>query len=273
MPGRMTARLTLTALSRLASLAASLTASLTASLLLTSAAPVAAGVTDWFKAYEPSAVVSDPYLELHTGPGRGYPIFYVAGQGDEITLLKERTGWYKVRTPRGKEGWVHVAQLRNTLDLDGGTIDFREYGIGEFAGRRWELGFQGGDFGGASILTAQGGVALTPNITVQVAASQILGDFSDGYMGTVSLIMNPFPEWRISPFFGIGTGVIHIEPQTTIVESEDRTDEVAHVGAGVNVYLSRRFIVRLEYRRHTVLTSRDDNEEIDEWKAGFSIFL
>ena len=270
MPGRMTARLTPTVSSRLASLTASLTASL---LLLMGTAPVAAGVTDWFKAYEPSAVVSDPYLELHTGPGRGYPIFYVAGQGDKITLLKERTEWYKIRTPRGKEGWVNVAQLRNTLDLDGGTIDFREYGIGEFAGRRWELGFQGGDFGGASILTAHGGFALTPNITAQVAASQILGDFSDGYMGTVSLIMNPFPQWRVSPFFGIGTGVIHIEPQTTIVESEDRTDEIAHVGAGVNVYLSRRFIMRLEYKRHTVLTSRDDNQEIDEWKAGFSIFL
>ncbi len=115
----------------------SLTASLTASLwLLIGAAPVAAGVTDWFKAYEPSAVVSDPYLELHTGPGRGYPIFYVAGQGDKITLLKERTEWYKIRTPRGKEGWVNVAQLRNTLDLDGGftlwvrrpVVGRRDYG-------------------------------------------------------------------------------------------------------------------------------------------------
>jgi hypothetical protein len=273
----MTAELTRTATNRwagrLANLAVSLSASLTASLCLFGAMPAAAGVPDWFKAYEPVAVVSDPYLELHTGPGRGYPIFYVAGQGDEITLLKERTEWYKVRTPRGKEGWVNVSQLRSTLDLDGEAINFREYGMGEFAGRRWETGFQGGDFGGASILTAHGGFALTPNITAQLAASQILGDYSDGYMATVSLVMNPFPEWRVSPFFGIGTGVIHIEPQTTIVESDDRTDEVAHVGAGVNVYLSRRFIMRFEYKRHTVLTSRDDNEEIDEWIAGFSIFL
>ena len=139
----MTAELTHTATNRWAGRLANLAVSLSASLCLFGAMPAAAGVPDWFKAYEPVAVVSDPYIELHTGPGRGYPIFYVAGQGDEITLLKERTEWYKVRTPRGKEGWVNVSQLRSTLDLDGEAINFREYGMGEFAGRRWEAGFHG----------------------------------------------------------------------------------------------------------------------------------
>ena len=101
----------------------------------------------------------------------------------------------------------------------------------------------------------------------------MLGDYSDGYMGTASIVMSPFPEWRVSPFFEIGTGMIHVEPQTTIVQSQDRTDEIAHAGVGADVYLSKRFIFRVEYKRHTVLTSRDDNEEIDEWTAGFSVFL
>ena len=30
---------------------------------------------------EYQVVVSDPYLELHTGPGRGYPVFYVIDRG------------------------------------------------------------------------------------------------------------------------------------------------------------------------------------------------
>ena len=33
---------------------------------------------DLFRDYHPEVVVSDPYLELRTGPARGYPIFYVA---------------------------------------------------------------------------------------------------------------------------------------------------------------------------------------------------
>jgi hypothetical protein len=56
------------------------------------------------------------------------------------------------------------------------------------------------------------------------------------------------------------------------ISARDRIDG-AHAGIGADVYLSKRFIFRAEYKRHTVLTSRDDNEEIDEWIAGFSFFL
>ena len=226
-----------------------------------------------FAAYQPEVVVSDPYLDMHTGPGRGYPVFYVAGQGDRVQLLKRRTEWYKIRTPRGKEGWVHVGQLTSTLDLEGHAIDFHQLGVDDFTNRRWEFGFSGGDFDGAALLTVYGAFALTPNISAQLSASQIMGDYSDGAIGTVNILMQPFPEWRVSPFFTLGTGVLKVEPHTTIVQSEDRTDEIAHVGLGANLYLGRRFVLRVEYKHHTVLTSRDDNQEIDEWKAGFSVFL
>jgi hypothetical protein len=226
-----------------------------------------------FKKYEPEVLVSDPYIEMHTGPGRGYPIFYVAGQGDEITIIKQRTDWFKVKGPRDKEGWVHVDQMRHTLDLDGNPIDFGEYGIDEFSQRHWEMGMTGGDFGGAASIAGYIGYAINPHITLQLEGTQILGDFSDGVMGTANILMYPFPKWRVSPYFTIGSGIIDINPHTTIVQAEDRTDEIAHAGAGANVYLSDRFILRLEYKRHTVLTSRDDNEEINQWKAGFSIFF
>jgi len=226
-----------------------------------------------FEKYQPRVVVSDPYIELRTGPGKGYPIFYVAAQGDEVVVLKSRTDWYKVRTPRDKEGWVHRSEMRHTLDLAGEPIDFGELGLGDFSNRRWELGFNGGDFGGANSLTGYLGYALTPNITLQIEGTQILGEFSDGVIASANILMYPFPKWRLSPYFTIGTGIITTKPHTTIVAAEDREDEIAHAGVGANLYLSDRFMLRMEYKRHTVLTSRDDNEEIDQWKAGFSIFF
>ena len=51
-------------------------------------------------------VVTAPYLEMHTGPGRGYPVFYVVGRGETLVVLYSRTDWYKVRAPRGQEGLV-----------------------------------------------------------------------------------------------------------------------------------------------------------------------
>lgn len=227
----------------------------------------------WFDRDEPQVHIVDPYLDIHTGPGRGYPVFYVAGQGEAVTVLKRKTDWFKVRTARGKEGWVPFDQIRKTADGDGDAIDWGHVGREGFVNRRTEFGFSAGDFDGARTLSAWGGYALTPNIMLQVEAAKILGDFSDGEMATASLVMTPFPEWRVSPFFLIGTGILRIDPHTTVVQAEDREDEIAHAGIGANVWLSRRFVMRMEYRRHTVLTSRNDNQEVDQWKAGFSVFF
>ena len=82
-----------------------------------------------------------------------------------------------------------------------------------------------------------------------------------------------FPEWRLSPFLQLGTGVVHVEPRATIVLPEDRTDQTAYVGAGVRFYLTRRFFIRADYRWHTVFTSRDDNQELEEWKVLIACFF
>ena len=145
--------------------------------------------------------------------------------------------------------------------------------LGDFETRKWEMGFAAGDFNGARTIDGYLAYGLTPNISLRITGTQILGNFSDGLMGTVNVVMYPFPEWRVSPYFTVGTGIIHTEPQTTVVQAEDRTDEIANAGVGANIYLTRRFVMNFEYRRHTVLTSRDDNQEINEWKTGFSVFL
>jgi hypothetical protein len=136
---------------------------------------------------------------------------------------------------------------------------------------RWTFGFGAGDFGGARILSATGAFALTSNISFELVGSQVLAT-TPTVTWYRSIVMSPFPEWRVSPFFEIGSGMINVNPQTTVVQSEDRTDEIAHAGVGADVYLSKRSFP-CGVQTHTVLTSRDDNEEIDEWIAGFSFFL
>ena len=50
--------------------------------------------------------VADPYLEMHTGPGRGYPIFHVVDRGENVSIVMQRTDWYFIRAENGTEGWV-----------------------------------------------------------------------------------------------------------------------------------------------------------------------
>jgi hypothetical protein len=217
--------------------------------------------------------IADPFIELHTGPGQGYPIFFVAERGEEIALIMRRTEWFKVRVARGQEGWVHFEQLTTTLNPDGQPFDLPALGFSDYAARRWEVGVLYGDFGGANIIGAYGSHSLTPNLSGELWVSQALGRFSDSTMVTVNIVHLMYPDWRASPYFTLGAGVIKTEPKATLVATIDRTDSVAHAGAGVRMYLTRRFVFRAEYKTHVVFTSRDDNEEVQEWKAGFSFFF
>src|SRR5258708_7035941 len=64
-------------------------------------------------------VVAEPYLEMRSGPGRGYPVVYVVGRDEVVTVLYSRTEWYKVRAPRGQEGWSRRSDLALTKLVSG----------------------------------------------------------------------------------------------------------------------------------------------------------
>jgi hypothetical protein len=217
--------------------------------------------------------VADPYLEMHTGPGRGYPIFHVVDRGESVEIIMRRTDWFFVRAANGTEGWVDQVQMELTLKPDGSDVDFGRATLEDFTNAKWEAGFLAGDFGGANIVSLYGGYSLNPYVSIEVWGSQILGNFSNGWMGSVNVVHEAFPDWRFSPFFTLGTGVIHTEPKSTIIQGDDRTDQVGHVGAGLRVYATRRFLFRIEYKSYVVFTSRDENEEVEEWKAGFAFFF
>ena len=217
--------------------------------------------------------IADPYIELHTGPGGGYPVFFVAERGEQIELLMKRTEWFKVRVARGQEGWVHFEQLTTTLNPDGQPFDLPALGFSDYEARRWEVGALYGDFGGANVIATYGSRTFTPNLSGEMWVSQAIGRFSDSTMVTLNIVHLMYPDWRASPYFTLGGGVIKTQPKATLVATTDRTDNVALAGAGVRVYLTRRFVFRGEYKTHVVFTSRDDNEEVQEWKAGFSFFF
>ena len=217
--------------------------------------------------------VADPYLELHTGPGRGYPITHVVPRGEEISVLKRRTDWFKVRDQRDREGWAHRDQMAETLTPAGTALPIDDPGREQFGEHRREIGILAGDFGGANIITAYGAYAFNPHLAGEIRLSHLLGSSSDGQIAAIGLTHVVRPDWRIQPFVSIGTGAIRIKPKATLVQTPGRTEQLAYVGAGAKAYLARRLIFRAEYNKYVVITDRDDNEEADEWKLGFAFFF
>ncbi|VAW84890.1 hypothetical protein MNBD_GAMMA16-1562 [hydrothermal vent metagenome] len=217
--------------------------------------------------------VADPFIELHTGPGRGYPIFHVVNRGDVVEIIRRKTGWFKLRIASGKEGWAHRRNMEKTLTSTGEQMKFTDITRKDFAKRRWEFGTLVGDFEGATALTLYGGRNITPNLSAELSITQAIGTFSTNWIGSVNLVAHPFPNLRFSPFFTLGAGAIRTEPKTTLIQTIDRTDPTAHVGLGIRTHVAQRFVIRMEYRSHVVFSSNENNEEANEWKAGFAIFF
>jgi opacity protein-like surface antigen len=218
-------------------------------------------------------VVQDPYLELRSGPGRGFPVFHVVDRGASVDLLRRRTDWIKVRGSDGTEGWVHRSQLERTLTPGGEPVTLPGPSPEARTEHRWEVGLVTGGLEGASVVGVQAAWAATPTLHVRADAAHLLGDYSNGWLGTVGVAHVFAPHWRVSPFVGIGGGVLYVEPKATLVQPDDRTDSTAYAGLGLRGYLTNRFLLQAEYRQFVVFTSRDDNEEIDEWTVSFVYFF
>lgn len=216
--------------------------------------------------------VVEAFIEIHTQPGKGYPVFYIAERGETLKVLKKKTDWYKVRTDNGKEGWVYINELGLTVNSSGELVNVHSPTMQDFIDRHWETGFMVGDFDGSDVISLYGGYHFTRNLSVELALSENFGDFSDGRAASISIVHQMFPEWRISPFFTIGGGILETNPKSSLISTEDRQDNTASVGAGIRIYLGRQFLLRMQYKNYMVLTNRDDDEEIDEWKIGLSVF-
>ena len=234
-------------------------------LLLT---PAVGGAREYLQLF-----VAQPYLELHTGPGRGYPVFHVVPRDGSVDVLFRRTDWFKVRTEHGVEGWASQPDMRGMVLADGSPFKFSVGDRAGFTAHRHEMGLFAGAYAGASLVSGYASVSFNSQLALEGALGQFFGKFSNGVTGDVGLTHVIAPEARWSPFLTLGLGVVHVEPKATLVQAANRTEQTAYVGGGVRYYLTRRFFVRGEYKAHYIFTKRNQNQEADEWKLGFAFFF
>jgi len=122
--------------------------------------------TTVYAADEPLMVeVSEPYLELHVGPGDDYSVFHVVDRGGKVEILKRRTGWFRVRTAKGREGWVSRKQIEATLLAPGIKFSIEESSKENYFSRDWETGVLAGNFEGSNSITLYTDYAFNPNLS------------------------------------------------------------------------------------------------------------
>ena len=219
--------------------------------------------------------VADPYLELRTGPGRGFPVFHVVERGETVRVETRRTDWFQVIDADGREGWVHKRQMAETLLPAGVKLAIDDPAREDFGAHRREVG------PAARRLRRRerrrplyGAYAFNEHLAAELALAHMLGNFSDGQYATIGVTHVPVPEWRIQPFLSIGTGVIRIQPggHARRHARNARTRSPTRASACAPTWRAASSCAA-KYKEYVVFTDRDENEEDIEWKIGFAFFF
>lgn len=217
--------------------------------------------------------VADPYLELHTGPGRGYPVFHVAGREEWVEILMRHTDWFKVRTANGKVGWVERAQLETTLTQAGAKKTFRDVLLDDYLRRRVEMGMAWGRFKKEPMLKLWTGYRLSETLSAEATVGQVQGVFSGTDFWHVGVNAEPWSDKRLSPFFGVGMGKFKNIPNASLVSAIDTNAKLAHATAGLRYHLSDRFVARVDYSIYSAFVADTRATEYRAITAGISFFF
>lgn len=217
--------------------------------------------------------VADPYLELRTGPGRGYPIFHVAAREEWVEILLRHTDWFKVRTANGREGWVHRTQLETTLTEAGSRKTFRDVLLDDYLQRRLELGAAYGRFKAEPMLKIWTAYRFSDALTVEGTIGQVQGVFSGTDFWHLSLNAEPWSDRRLSPFFGIGVGRFKNIPNASLVGALPTNANLSHASLGLRYHLTERFVARADYSFYTAFVADTRSIEYRAVTAGLSFFF
>jgi hypothetical protein len=227
----------------------------------------------WAEEQNERVRVADPFLELHTGPGRGFPIFDIAERGERVEILMRHTDWFKVRTERGKEGWVSRAQIETTLTEAGERKTFRDVLFDDYLARRLEFGFSFGRLDHDPLLAAYAGYRLHENFIAELTIAQSTGDFSTTSLYYASIVSQPFPDSRWSPFFSLGAGRFTNVPKVTLVSAIESKGGLANAAIGLRYYITRQFFLKVEAKRHVALINYTSADHFNELSAGAAFFF
>ena len=216
--------------------------------------------------------VTEPYIDMHTGPGRGYPVFNVIEQGDTIEILKRRSNWYKVKSPDGKTGWSKASQLAHTLEPTGIPVDLPEVTHGDYLKSSWRLGISAGQVEGSSTFSLLFGYRPFSWTGVELEWGKIFDNsVTSDYYG-VNVLVEPVPDWTVTPFVTAGAGQFSFDSRHKVLVEETGTSNYVSFGGGANYYIVRNIVLRAEYRWYSV--SQDDgNTGLNSWKIGLSTFF
>ncbi len=211
-------------------------------------------------------VTGDGYIELHTGPGRGFPVFHIVEHGHNVSILKQKTDWYQVRSERDKIGWVHGEQMANTLTIGAEIRRFETVMAARRQTQRIGVGFAAGIIDDGDAATFNMSYRITKRLFGELTVSQATNVIDNTLLAYVGANIDIF-TWA---YASVGVGLLETKPTSDTVFGDVIKNNIINAGLGVKVKIGTRIYWQTAAKLHFFT---DGEEQYFDLQTGLMAFF
>jgi hypothetical protein len=251
-------------------------AALAIAVVLTIAAPAA-------HADEALVRIVAEQAEVHTGPGFGYRVIYVAQRDEVLPAIGRATNdrWFRVQLPDGTYGWVLGDQVFpldvDTSEAHRGPSIWKRMGDAMFSPSPLTEGaigftFSAGLLGGDGMFMFRPAVLLAPHVTLEGFVGEAVGDQLDVIFAGGGFNSNLFPSSPVTPFVAVAGGGAFTRRKADQFPIENNNRAVLNVGGGLLVSLKKRLTLRGD-ARHYVIFDPNYTQRLQEYSGALCVYF
>jgi len=212
-----------------------------------------------FSKEKQSFVVVSPFMEVNTGAGRMQPVFLVVDKNESFDVLKRKHDWLKIRTKKGKEGWVSLREFFRSTSR-------RPYQEKQLISKmNWEIEMSGGLFSGENKYSIVSSYYITPAFRVGVDYEKSAGQFSSSTIVVAQLALSFYRDRMFSPYLNLGSGLFQNTPRQLLVNGDETEQVVYQYGGGLDIRAYKNMKIRFGVNDYYL--SRE-NENYFGWRLG-----
>jgi opacity protein-like surface antigen len=199
--------------------------------------------------------ISEPYIDLYTGPSASFPIVSSVERGTVATIVRERGQWFEVATVDGIRGWAPLDKVERTVigKSENGDIFYFEPRSNRF----YELGFAGGYLSGQGFTTLRTGFHFNQKLGAEFSYSTITNQDNNAKLMVGGASYSPFKNQyifgkRSNTFFTAGAGqFVWAEPKGVDagdLEKGEATGFSWYAGLGQEFELTNHLSLKADVR-------------------------
>ena len=221
--------------------------------------------------------------DVHTGPGFGYRVVYVAKRGEVLPAIGRATHdhWFRVQLPDGTYGWILGDEVF-PLDVDTsaahrGPSIWKRMGHAAFSPsplleENVGFTFSAGVLGGDGMFLFRPAWLLAPHVSLEGFVGETVGNQVDviyygGGFNAFLFAMSP-----VTPFVSGAAGGAFGRKKADQYTIKTGNYSMVNVGGGLLVALKKRLTLRGDVR-HYVIFDANHTQRIQEYSGALAVYF